>query len=191
MNGTLLFNATSFDSDGDPVQLRHFINGTLSLTTNTTGNINLQPADYFHEVDAFDGTDFSSNASQVLTVTATNNAPNTPLITAPSGSGVSEGVTFSVTATDPDGDDLIIRYFVDGEIVAETNSTSIVHTFTLGAHVLAADSFDGFLRSGNASGNYLVAEVGLPLENSVNVVAMMLLLLLIVGLFMASVGGKK
>ena len=82
-------------------------------------------------------------------------------------------------------------YFFDGEIVAETNSTWIVHTFTLGAHVLAADSFDGFLRSGNASGNYLVAEVGLPLENSVNVVAMMLLLLLIVGLFMASVGGKK
>lgn len=71
----LNYQAVSTDADSDPIQYRFFLDDVLTVTTNTSSSFTTNPATYNLKVDAFDGTDYSANASSTFTVTHLGHNP--------------------------------------------------------------------------------------------------------------------
>ena len=138
-------------------------------------------------------TETVSNGNAVVVLNLSLNvAPTTPTITSPTGSGNGD-VSIVYSSFDPE-DVITYRIFVDDEFITSTISTSFAHTFpTTGTYTIKVDAFDGLQFSGNGSGSYEVTGFSddLPLEGVGNVVGMVFLLMIVVGLAVALMGGKK
>ena len=85
-----------------------------------------------------------------MIITVANNPPNAPTVSGPNSAQVNESVTFTASATDPDNDDVAIRFsWGDGDTsnwssyVSSGQSVSMSHTYTTaGTYYVKAQAKD-------------------------------------------------
>jgi|GEM_PF-5345983 len=134
------FSVTATDPDGDTLTYTWYVDDVEISGQTGTSYTTQWPAEGVHtvRVDISDGS-WTVSREWTVTVTAPNLAP-TITASSPSDPVSIEGgnsQTFSVTATDPDGDTLTYTWYVDGSQVG-TNSNSYTYTApgTAGTHTV-------------------------------------------------------
>lgn len=158
------FNATATDPDNDQISVRfawgdgdtsswspYYSSGstiTMSHSYSNTGtyNITAQARDVHGLTSAW------SSPHQIVIYAGTNNPPNTPTVTGPASGYVSLVQTFSATTTDPDGNNISIRFaWGDGDTSSWSNyvpSGGMVqdtHTYTAtGTYSVRAQARDSY-----------------------------------------------
>ncbi|MEO0226979.1 MAG: Ig-like domain-containing protein [candidate division WOR-3 bacterium] len=143
------FNATTTDPDNDLISIRFYWGDgdtsewsgyvssgstiTMSHSYSNTGtyNITAQARDIHGLRSSW------SSPHQIVIYTGTNNPPNTPTITGPTSGYVTVVQTFSATTTDPDGQNISIRFaWGDGDTsswssyVPSGGTVQDTHTYT-------------------------------------------------------------
>ncbi len=146
VGNSVTFTAKSSDPDGDRVAIRfdwgdgslsgwsNFVfsgtNVSMSHTYNNTGT-------YYVKAQAKDEYGAVSNWSSSHKIVITNNSPDAPVVSGPDSAIINESITLTASTTDPDGDNVAIRFsWGDGDTstwssyVSSGQSVSMSHVYT-------------------------------------------------------------
>ena len=161
VNESVTFTASATDPDGDNVAIRfdwddgntsdwssYVSSGqsvSMSHTYTTAGT-------YYVKAQAKDvnGATSGWSSAHKIVITGANNPPNAPVVSGLDSAQVNESVTFTASATDPDGDNVAIRFnWGDGNIsswsgfVPSGQSVSMSHIWTsVGTYYVKAQAKD-------------------------------------------------
>ncbi len=181
---SLTFSAVTTDPDGDEISYRfswgdgdtsgwsNFVSSGQSISMEHTYE---NAGTYTVMVQAKDtkGARYTWNWKTALTVTigeVQNNPPDAPVISGSDSAQVNESVTFTASATDPDGDNVAIRFdWGDGDTsswssyVSSGQSISMSHTYTsTGTYYVKAQAKDenGALSGWSTAHEIVIYETG-------------------------------
>ena len=161
VNESVTFTASATDPDNDDVAIRFswgdgntsswspYVSSGQSVSMSHTYT---SAGTYYVKAQAKDengATSDWSTAHEVI-ITVANNPPNAPTVSGPDSAQVNESVTFTASATDPDNDDVAIRFsWGDGNTsnwssyVSSGQSVSMSHTYTTaGTYYVKAQAKD-------------------------------------------------
>ena len=161
VNESVTFTASATDPDGDNVAIRFdwgdgntsdwssYVSSGQSVSMS---HIWTSVGTYYVKAQAKDMNGVTSGWSSAhkIVITGANNPPNAPTISGPDSAQVNESVTFTASATDPDGDNVAIRFdWGDGNTsnwssyVSSGQSVSMSHTYTTaGTYYVKAQAKD-------------------------------------------------
>lgn len=149
------FEIETFDPDNDPLIVMWYVDGGLvKISGNYTFTSDYDSAGvYIVKVNITDG-EYVDEYTWMLTVNDVNRAPQITF-TSPASStptiDETQGQDFEIVASDPDGDPLTIRWYVDGSLV----KTGGNYTFTTdydsaGVYTIKVNAIDGELVDENS-----------------------------------------
>ena len=161
VNESVTFTASATDPDGDNVAIRFdwgdgntsdwssYVSSGQSVSMS---HIWTSVGTYYVKAQAKDMNGVTSGWSSAhkIVITGANNSPNAPVVSGPDSAQVNESVTFTASATDPDGDNVAIRFdWGDGNTsnwssyVSSGQSVSMSHTYTnAGTYYVKAQARD-------------------------------------------------
>ena len=161
VNESVTFTASATDPDGDNVAIRFdWGDGNISSWSSyvssgqsvSMSHIWTSVGTYYVKAQAKDMNGVTSGWSSAhkIVITGANNSPNAPVVSGPDSAQVNESVTFTASATDPDGDNVAIRFdWGDGNTsnwssyVSSGQSVSMSHTYTTaGTYYVKAQAKD-------------------------------------------------
>ena len=180
VNESVTFTASATDPDGDNVAIRFdWGDGNISSWSSyvpsgqsvSMSHTWTSVGTYYVKAQAKDVNGITSGWSSAhkIVITGANNPPNAPTVLGPDSAQVNESVTFTASATDPDGDNVAIRFdWGDGNIsnwssyVPSGQSVSMSHTYTTaGTYYVKAQAKDvNGATSGWSSGHQIVISSG-------------------------------
>jgi hypothetical protein len=130
------WSATGSDPDGDSIIYYWYVDGTYeSGGSSLSYTFDSGDALGSHEIkvrvkDPEDA--YSSYSTLTFTLTdAPNDPPTISEITGPNSATIGDNCTFTASATDPDGDDVTITWYING--TSQTAGESFIHTFDMEA----------------------------------------------------------
>ena len=133
VNQSVTFSGTASDPDGDAVAvLWQFGDGATSTLLSPGAHTYTAPGSYTVTFTATDSRGLSDPTPDTRTVTVTNTAPNGTIVQ-PGGNPtitVDQSVTFSGTASEPDGDTVTVLWQL-GDGATSTLLTPGAHTYTV------------------------------------------------------------
>lgn len=121
-------NANPSDPDGNVTDVRWRVDGEVVSTSARFTYTFTEAGDHRLNVTVLDDAGATSASERVVTVTEANSPPRASISASPSSPTVGVTVSFTATASDPDGTITGYEWRLDGEVVSNQSATE--YTFT-------------------------------------------------------------